>query len=1032
LRKVHAILLRTLVRVTGMTSPTSFNEFISTRSYVSGFQYSGADSEALQKVGKVTDPKLVHLNRWASHVTATQGATMSPPRTASEIRRSFIDYFINKREHIEVHSSSVVPHDDPTLLFANAGMNQFKPIFLGTVDPNSDMSRWKRVVNSQKCIRAGGKHNDLDDVGKDVYHHTFFEMKGNWSFGDYFKKEIIEWSWDLLTNVWCLDKDRLYVTYFGGDEALGLAPDDEAKDYWISMGLPSNRVLPFDCKDNFWEMGETGPCGPCSEIHYDRIGNREVPELVNMDDPDVLEIWNLVFIQFNREPDQSLSSLPAKHIDCGLGLERVVSVLQNKTSNYDTDLFMPLFAAIQEGTGARPYTGKVGAEDVDGLDMAYRVLADHARTLTIAICDGGLPDNVGRGYVLRRILRRAVRYAVEKLGAKPGFFASLVLVVNEILKDEFPELLKDPQYTMDVINEEEEQFLKTLNHGKRLFEKTVKNMSGTVIPGDVAWRLYDTYGFPSDLTTLMAEERSLSVDIESFNAAKLQAQEMSRGGGGTSDDHTDIDVHAISELQKMGIAPSDDSHKYNYTSDAGGNYEFSTVSGTVKALRVNSELVKSAKSGDRVGVVLDRTSFYAEQGGQVYDTGFMVNEADDGNEMRVTDVQVKAGYVIHKGIVEGSIALGDVMKLSIDTPRRRRIMNNHTATHLLNYGLRQYCGDADQRGSLVTDDKLRFDFSYKTSLTTQQLEGVDRVVSEFISANQPVYAKEAPLALAKEIQGLRAMFDETYPDPVRVISVGIPVETLVLDPSAPAGSKTSVEFCGGTHINKAGDMNKFTVVSEKPISKGVRRIIALTGGDAEKAIARGDALQSRADLLTAEFTSSNYKYQEIIGMINVLIQENDKVMIPAFRRDTIRDQMTSVKAKLDKAKIASEKPLVVANGNEIKQLVSENKSEVLIHVLQSKGTSKGISEGMKDMRKRAPDTAAVILGVNDDEVFFHCIVPKKLSSNLKADQWLASFSPLLSARCGGKDLYAQGSGKGAAKIDEVVRIAKQFAEMKMK
>jgi len=1022
--------------MSGYASPEALNSYLASRSYMKGFHYSPEDDKVVSEVG--SDHSLAHLNRWSSHIRHLQGDSVEHyrpaiPKTASEIRKSFIDYFINKHEHLEVHSSSVVPHDDPTLLFANAGMNQFKPIFLGTVDPNSDMAKWKRVVNSQKCIRAGGKHNDLDDVGKDLYHHTFFEMMGNWSFGDYFKKEIIEWSWDLLTNVWGLEKERLYVTYFGGDDKLGVAPDDEAKQFWSDQGLPDNRILPFDCKDNFWEMGDTGPCGPCSEIHYDRIGGREVPELVNMDDPDVLEIWNLVFIQYNREPDQTLTTLPAKHIDCGLGLERVISVLQDKMSNYDTDVFTPIFDAIQKGTGMRPYTGRIGDEDTDGVDMAYRVLADHARTLTVAICDGGMPDNVGRGYVLRRILRRAVRYGVEKLNAKPGFFASLVPVVNETLKDEFPELLKDPQYTMEIINSEEQQFLKTLNYGRRLFEKTAKALKGDTIPGEVAWRLYDTFGFPLDLTCLMAEEKGLSVDCAAYEAAKKHAQEMSRCGGVADDDKTDIDVHGISELQKSGITPTDDLFKYNYTSDDSGNYKFELISAKIKAIRCGGKFVEKVESGDRVGVILDRTCFYAEQGGQIYDTGFISLDADSG--VLINNIQVKAGYVLHKGIVEGNVSVGDTVQLKLDEARRRKIMNNHTATHLLNFALRQHCGQADQKGSLVSEERLRFDFTYKTPLKTEQLEGVDQVVTKFIQGNNAVFAKEAPLAIAREIQGLRAMFDETYPDPVRVVSVGKDVESLVADPTAPAGSVTSVEFCGGTHLQKTGHMNTFTVVSEKPISKGVRRIFALTGSEADTAISRGLALQEDADNLLKLFSSGKFVYSELISSVNVHLQTNDLAVIPAWRKDKIRDEISVMKAKLDKSRIEQEKGLASRNTAEIEELMAaKTGSRFIIEVLKSKGTSKGIADGMKVMRNKLPETAAVIFSVNEDNVYFHCLVPKKVSSShsLRADEWLASFSGILGAKCGGKDLYAQGSGKGVQHMDKVVNLAKQFAEAKLK
>lgn len=441
------------------------------------------------------------------------------------IRKQFIDFFVDKYEHKHVPSSPVIPKDDPTILFANAGMNQFKPIFLGTAEKGSELMNLRRATNTQKCIRAGGKHNDLDDVGKDTYHHTFFEMLGNWSFGDYFKKEACAWAWELLTKEYKLPAERIYVTYFGGDEKQQLDPDDECKNIWLELGVPAERVLPFGMKDNFWEMGDTGPCGPCTELHFDKVGGRDAAKLVNMDDPEVIEIWNLVFIQYNRKQDQSLELLPKKYVDTGAGFERLVAVLQDKASNYDTDVFTPIFEAIQDRTGCRPYTYKIGKEDEDGIDMAYRVVADHIRTLTVAIADGGVPSNTGQGYVLRRILRRATRYCQEKLGAKPGMFGSLVDVVIDLLGETFPEVKKDPQAIIDLINKEEAQFLKTLTKGRKLLEKTVAQMGDSkTIPGDVAWKLYDTFGFPLDLTRLMAEEINLEIDMDGYEEARKKAR----------------------------------------------------------------------------------------------------------------------------------------------------------------------------------------------------------------------------------------------------------------------------------------------------------------------------------------------------------------------------------------------------------------------------------------------------------------------------------------------------------------------------
>ncbi|KAG7205581.1 hypothetical protein KM043_007552 [Ampulex compressa] len=948
-------------------------------------------------------------------------SAMASLMNAKEIRQAYIDFFKNKG-HKYVHSSSTIPHDDPTLLFTNAGMNQFKPIFLGTVDPNSDMAKWVRVVNSQKCIRAGGKHNDLDDVGKDVYHHTFFEMMGNWSFGDYFKKEICSWAWQFLTDTLNLPAERLYVTYFGGDEKNGLAPDEECKEIWLSLGVPSNHVLPGSMKDNFWEMGETGPCGPCSELHYDRIGNREAAHLVNMDDPDVLEIWNLVFIQYNRELDGILRPLPKKHIDCGLGLERLVSVIQNKRANYDTDLFMPLFEAIQKATNAPTYEGKVGADDKDGIDMAYRVLADHARTITIALADGGVPDNTGRGYVLRRILRRAVRYATEKLNAKPGVFGSLVNVVVELLGDVFPELTVDPQGIIDIINEEESQFLKTLCRGRNLLNRTITKLeSSNVLPGDVAWRLYDTYGFPVDLTQLMSEEKGLKVDMVGYEEAKKQAQIISQNKAGGVDDQINLDVHAITELQNNGIKPTNDLPKYNYaakTLNGTTDYEFTPCTGKIIALRRAKTFVDEVSSGEEVGILLDQTNFYAEQGGQIYDEGFLVKVDDEGTEVCVKNVQVRGGYVLHIGTVgQGLLKKGDMVHTNIDVERRKLIMRNHTATHVLNYALRKVLGtDADQKGSLVAPDRLRFDFTNKGAMTIAQVKSTEELVNEVVHENKKIFAKESNLALAKTIQGLRAMFEETYPDPVRIVSVGIPVEDLEKDPLSPAATKTSVEFCGGTHLHYTGYMENFVLTSEEAIAKGIRRIVALTGPEALKALKKTAILQNHLEQLQSTIATdkSGVNAKEYVKKIVELTEDVSQAMISSWQKDKMRTMLKELKKSLDDKERAA-KAAIANKVVEVAQQIIQTKigCTVLVEVLEAFSNTKALDSALKKIRALSPETSALLVSVDyeNKKIFVLSAVPKSaIDKGLKANEWIQEIVPLLQGRGGGKPEWANRSG----------------------
>ncbi|KAL7978878.1 hypothetical protein Chor_013367, partial [Crotalus horridus] len=874
----------------------------------------------------------------------TRGLTMET-LTACEIRQRFINFFVDN-QHTYVHSSATIPLDDPTLLFANAGMNQFKPIFLNTIDPSHPMAKLTRAVNTQKCIRAGGKHNDLDDVGKDVYHHTFFEMLGSWSFGDYFKELACKLALDLLTKEFGIPIERLYVTYFGGNEAAGLEPDLDCKQIWLDLGLAESKILPGSMKDNFWEMGDTGPCGPCSEMHYDRIGDRDASHLVNQDDPNVLEIWNLVFIQFNRETDGTLKPLPKKSIDTGMGLERLVSVLQNKMSNYDTDLFMPYFEAIQKGTGCRPYAGRVGEEDVDGIDMAYRVLADHARTITIALSDGGRPDNTGRGYVLRRILRRAVRYAHEKLSAPKGFFATL--------GGAFPELTKDPDMVKDIINEEEVQFLKTLNRGRRILDRKIQSLGDNkIIPGDTAWLLYDTYGFPVDLTGLIAEEKGLKVDMEAFEEERKTAQ----GKGAGDEDLIMLDIYAIEDLQ------------------------FNNPGATVKALRREKTFVEEVHTGQECGVVLDRTCFYAEQGGQIYDEGYFVKEddgAEDKTEFTVKNVQVRGGYVLHVGTVYGTLKVGDLVRLFIDEPRRRPIMSNHTATHILNFALRSVLGEADQRGSLVAPDRLRFDFTAKGAMSTQEIKKAEEIVNGMIQEAKIVYAKDCPLAAAKAIQGLRAVFDETYPDPVRVVSIGIPVEDMLNDPSSAAGAVTSVEFCGGTHLQNSNHAGHFAIVSEEAIAKGIRRIVAVTGAEAQKALRKADGLNKQlADLET-------------------------KVKIQTTPNKEVQREIADLGEVLDKMK-----QLIEAYPNQplfFPGLPSNASSQ---HTL----SLQALNESLKLLKTLSPETAAMLFSVDNEagKITCLCQVPQG----------------------GGKDLSAQATGKNTDCLEEALQVATEFAKLKL-
>ncbi len=957
-------------------------------------------------------------------------------RTAAQVREEFIRYFVEKAGHTFVPSSPVVPHDDPTLLFTNAGMNQFKDVFLGQGTRN-----YKRAVNTQKCIRAGGKHNDLEDVGKDTYHHTFFEMLGNWSFGDYFKADAIKWAWDLLVNVWKLDPNRLHATYFQGDPAEHLEPDLEARDLWLKY-IPQERIHKGNKKDNFWEMGDTGPCGPCSEIHYDGTPRGDGGPLVNKGDPRVIEIWNLVFIQFNRGADGKLTPLPAKHVDTGMGFERITRIIQGKQSNYDTDIWSPIFMAIEQATGAHSYRGKLD----DPVDIAYRVIADHIRCLTMAITDGARPSNEGRGYVLRRILRRAVRHAHQTLGVKGPLLCNLVPSVIDSLGGAFPELTKNPNQVSQIIREEEEAFLRTLDRGIELFEEASARSSQRQISAPDAFKLHDTYGFPIDLTRVMAEERGMTVDEIGFEKLMEQARETSRGktAEGADEHHIHLPPEAIAQLQHMGIKATEDVDKYHGR----------PITATVEAIFNGKDFDDDARIGRRVAVILNRTNMYAEQGGQIGDTGelrgpseaaqgmrLMVGDvpgaymADEGSALRggvsfhVHDVQVFAGYVLHIGhVADSELRVGDTVSVHLDKPRRDSIRSNHTSTHLLNLALREVLGDeVNQKGSLVAGDRLRFDFSHSHAMKPEQIQTVEELVNHAIHSQMQVFAEVVPLAAAKKIHGLRAVFGERYPDPVRVVSIGVPVKELLTNPSNPGWYQFSVEFCGGTHLHTTDEAKRFAIVKEEALAAGIRRITAITGAAAMAADIAGRDLEHRArnamqlsdDLLLPEFDEIIKLTEELT--ISMVVKHRVHELI-----DALRNRVKSIR----KSAQSAARDTVV---DQARELVSKSDGKIIVaHVHGADKDS--LLAAMDVVKAKRPDAAAMLLSGNEIEskVFIVAAVPKSfIDLGLKAGDWVKQAAAACGGSGGGRPDLAQAGGKEPAKVPDAISAARTFAQQKL-
>jgi len=891
--------------------------------------------------------------------------------SSSEIRNQFVEFFCKKQGHTNIVSSPVVPLGDPTLLFANAGMNQFKPYFLGTEKPPRP-----RVANTQKCIRAGGKHNDLDDVGKDTYHHTFFEMLGNWSFGDYFKKEAIAWAWELLTEVWKLDKSRLHVTVFEGDAANGIPRDDEAAGFWRAVGVPDDHIHLGNKKDNFWEMGNTGPCGPCTEIHYDHTPDQTGGPLVNGGTDKVIEIWNLVFIQFNRNEDQSLTPLPAQHVDTGMGFERITKVIQGKNSNYDTDIFMPIFEAIQRITKAEPYTGIL-----DNLkDTAYRVIADHIRTLTFALTDGATVGNVGRDYVLKRILRRAERYGVQVLGMNEPFLHKLVPVVVETFGEAFPELKRNPEKVREQIYEEEEGFLRMLTRGIKLFNEIAGEMreeNRTVVSGPEAFKLHDTYGVIIDITQQMAAEQGFSVEEKGFEIEMEKAREKAREGGKR---------FTIAAVQG-NLPKTDDSPKY------GAAQIEVKVLGWVRDNAVVT--TGTIKPGDRVAILLDRTTFYAEQGGQVGDVGILRVLSRDA-EFQVDDTQRLGDTVLHVGVLlEGEIKVGDIVVTEQSTFRRIDIMRNHTATHLLNLALREVLGgDCDQKGSLVDEGKTRFDFSHDRPITPEEIRRIEERVNRAIIRDHPVSATEMSLAEAKGLPGVRAVFGEKYPDPVRVVIIG--AET-----PEKAMADQSIEFCGGTHVPRTGNIGLFRIQSQEAVAKGVRRITSITGRAAME-----------------EHQKRNAVLEDLAGKFQCKPEE-----LPT-RVETLQEQVKTLQTQAKKAaagnvadllaKLVAEAPTV--NGA---KLVVSQLATVPVDVLRDQ----------IDKLRKTMGSALLVLGLVDDEgkvALLAAASADLVKKGVKAGDIVKTIAEIVGGKGGGKPDLAQAGGKDASKLPDALKRAAEI------
>jgi alanyl-tRNA synthetase len=890
---------------------------------------------------------------------------------ADQVRSVFLQFFA-ERGHQPVRSSALVPENDPTLLFTNAGMNQFKDVFTGR-----ETRTYKRAASSQKCVRAGGKHNDLDEVGKTARHQTFFEMLGNFSFGDYFKEDAIAWAWELLVGRYGLDPDRLMVTVFGGEPGLDVEADEQARAIWRKVtGFPDSRVVGLGKDENFWMMGETGPMGPCSEIHYFMPGvpkafpTRSAPKEAW---EGWLEIWNLVFMQYERKvAGGPLDRLPAPSIDTGAGLERTTSVLQGVQSNYDTDLFTPLLARAAEIAGK-----KYGA-DPDG-DMSMRVIADHARASAFLIADGVFPDKTGREYVLRRIFRRAVRHG-KLLGIERPFMHEVCAAVVERMGDTYPELVERAKVIQEITLEEEKRFRATIDRGNAILEEEFARMKGAgekVVPGKTMFLLYDTYGFPGDLTQIIAEERGYAVDQQGFERELGSARERSRFQG---------EGEAVGDVVKQLAAAAGRSEFLGY--------EGRGVSGIglVTALASGEALVKSAGPGSKILFTTDRTPFYGAAGGQIGDAGFAEGEAglSEGAiapRIRIDDTQKAAGEtIIHQGeVVSGTLSVGDRLTLEVDEERRDRIRANHSATHLLHLALKQVLGEhVAQKGSLVAPDRLRFDFAHSRPMTTEQIREVEDRVNREVWRNADSVVEVLPLAEARQ-RGAVAMFGEKYGEKVRVVRIG----------------GESLEFCGGTHVRRAGDIGLFKIVGETGIAQGVRRIEAVT---TEGALQHMRRLESELERAGAQIKAAPLEVASRVERMSGEIKQLEREV------QTLKGKLASGGAR----DLMSE----VTEVDGVKVLVTQTEVD----------DARALRETGDSLKVRLGSGVIVLAGVSQDRVSLLAMVTDDLTDRFNAGKLLKSVAEVVGGKGGGKADMAQGGGKDASKVPEALAHARELVK----